>query len=367
MLTGDNGILRQAIQAKEVTNIANEREAIELTVTLAEANKNLNSTNKYYVGTPLYDKTLTNGNVWNIIVINNNQEVYGSGWNYIPIGTTINSYGKTQFEWLVNYNDGQIIQLEKGTYSNLSYASSLAITDGLVFNADPLNMSDSSSWGSSVTLYGFDNNENNTWNANSLTFDGIDDYIAINGNLDVEDEITIEFYGKINDYYKSAYKYVPLFSAYSNTKSTNVDGQGMRMWVNLKSIYTNFGYTSCGNSNIWENDRAQWNLQIQNLINLKSDFMYTATYKHSTCTYSAYMNGILVKQEQLDENYWNNFKDNEIPNIEYFQIGKARWNSVSGYLNGDVYSVRIYNKCLSDNEVLENYDKTVAYHNLNTD
>ena len=77
MLTGENGLLTQTVNAKKMTEVASEREAIELAVTLAEMKNSLDSSNKYYIGTPLYDKTLTNGNLWNIIVINDNQEVYG--------------------------------------------------------------------------------------------------------------------------------------------------------------------------------------------------------------------------------------------------------------------------------------------------
>ena len=56
---------------------------------------------------------------------------------------------------------------------------------------------------------------------------------------------------------------------------------------------------------------------------------------------------------------------NEIPNIKYFQIGKTRWNSITGFFNGKMYAVRIYNKCLNEKDIKENYNKTIACHNLN--
>ena len=365
LVLGPNGLITKAQEAALKTEEAQEKEEIEQSILLAKMNEYLDSSDSNHIGTPLYDKNLANGDIWNIIV-DSNQKVYGTGWNFIGKGTNIADYGEATKSWLINYDSGEIVELEEGTYTNLSYASSLAVTEGLVFNVDPMNMSDSSSWGEGVTLYGFEDNEEDSWTGNSLKFDGVNDYITIDGNLDVEDEITIEFYGKINNYYETEYQYSPLLSAYSNTKVADVEGLCMRIWARGKNISTNFGYVSCGNSNIWEGSGGPHNIIVNCDIKLNNDFMYTTTYNHSTCMYSVYMNGNLIKQEKLDENYWNNFKENEIPNIEYFQIGKARWNSITGYFNGDMYSARIYNKCLNSDEVLENYNKTVAYHNLNS-
>lgn len=364
MLVGDNGIIRQAERAKELSKASSEQEAMALVITLAQMESQLNASNSYYIGIPLYDKNFENGNSWNMIVLNNSQEVYGTGWNFVKQGTMVEGYGEIEQDWLMNFNNGQIIPLESGSYSYLSYESSLAITEGLVFNADPMNMTDASSWGDNVTLYGFEDNTSTSWNQNRISFDGVNDYIKINGNLSVEDEITLEFYGKFNDY-SGNYEYIPLFSAYSNSKASNVEGQGMRLWSMSKAFLSNFGYKSCGNGEVWENDSAPHNLKVKNVVNLKEDVMFTVPYRHTDTTYSVYKNGKLLKQAKLDENYWKNFKENEIPNVEYFQIGKVRWNSITGYLNGDMYSARIYKKCLTAEEVLQNYQKTVAYHQLN--
>ena len=124
---------------------ANEKEAIQLDISLANMEKKLDSSNKYYIGTPLYDKTMDNGNKWNIIVENESQKIYGTGWNIISKGTEINNYGKTQYSWIVNYTTQELKQIDEN-YTELSYKSGLAVTDGLIFNADSLNMSDANSW-----------------------------------------------------------------------------------------------------------------------------------------------------------------------------------------------------------------------------
>ena len=139
----------------------------------------------------------------------------------------------------------------------------------------------------------------------------------------------------------------------------------MRMYSFSDRICTNFGYESCGNSEIWENEYAKHNLTAYGKFDLNVDTMFTATYSHRDLTYSIYKNGKLLKKAILEASYWEKFKNNEIPRIEHFKIGRTRWNEITGYYNGLIYSVRIYNKSLSPDDVLENYNKAVLYHNLN--
>lgn len=365
MLTGQNGILTQAQNAKTETKTKSEEEAIRMSMTSNNMQNYIdNSSNTNMIGKKLYDKVLSNGNKWNIIVVNN--KTYGTGWNFIEKNTDITDYGTTKNAWLVNYQTGELIKLEDNQYTNLSYESGLATTDGLIFNMDVLNMSDSNSWGNGVHLYGFDDeNEQGGYKGNYFEFDGVNDYITVDGNLNIKDEITLEFYGSINGYFDTYYSYVPLFSAY-NARNGSTNGECMRMWLcNKNYICTNFGYNSCANESIWENSNAQHNLVIrQKIIELNADTMFTVTYNNSNQKYSVYMNGTLLKDAILDQSYWDNFKNNEVPKIEHFNIGTSTWNDITGFFNGKVYSIRIYNKALDANQVQENYNKAVAYHNI---
>ena len=363
-LTGQNSIIAKAVQAQKITEAKSEKEALELSVILANMENNLNGKNENYIGEKLYDKTLANGNKWHIIVLNTSEKKYGTGWNYIPEGTNINNYGLTKKDWLINFSTGEIEELEKDGYTELSYESSLAVTDGLVFNVDATNIQDSNSWGEGVKLYGFENNSESMYNGNALKFDGIDDYITVDGNLNVNDEITLEFYGRGNEYSNNTYKYIPMFDAYNNRIAGNVDGACMRMYIFFNQICTNFGYNSCENSEIWENTDSKCNLVSYANMKLGTDTMYTATYSHKDLTYSIYKDGKLLKKAVLGASYWENFRNNEVPKIEYFRIGRTRWNGITGYYNGLIYSVRIYNKALTSDEVLENYNKAVLYYDL---
>lgn len=352
-LTGNNGILTQANEAKNATEKASDDEMLDLHLisTKLENEK---------IGEKLYDKTFENGTRWNIWI--DDEKVYGDGWYYINKDTEIEGYGKTKNEWLINYDTDEKVVVDD-EFLNLSYSSSLAVTEGLVFNADPLNMSNANDWGENVILNGFDSNSG--WQENCILFDGVDDYIQVKGNLDVSDEITLEFYGKVNNSSDDKFKFVPLFGAY-NGKNANTEGLTMRIFFNNGKFSSNFGYVSCGNSNIWENAEAQQNLVVKSNFSFNTEKMYTCTFKHSTNMYSVYENGNLIKEEALDNSYWENFKNNEIPSIEYFQIGKVRWNSITSYLDGEVYSIRIYNKCLTSEQVKDNYLTTKTYHELNS-
>lgn len=57
MLTGHNEILTQAQNTKEETEIASEKEAIQLTI----INKESTDNSKYDIGEELRDRTLSNG------------------------------------------------------------------------------------------------------------------------------------------------------------------------------------------------------------------------------------------------------------------------------------------------------------------
>ena len=87
------------------------------------------------LGTILYDKNAENSTIWDVIVAN--EITYGTNWNYVEKGTNIEGYGTTQNNWLVNYETGEIIELEEGEYTRLTHGDNIGVTDGLIFNLDP--------------------------------------------------------------------------------------------------------------------------------------------------------------------------------------------------------------------------------------
>lgn len=188
-LTSENGVINKAGLAKKMTEISNEQEAIELNVTLAHMENRPDNSNKYYIGEKLYDRTLENGDKWNIIVENDSQKVYGTGWNFIAKDTEIQNYGKTKYSWLVNYNTGVVKQVDDG-FTELSYKSSLAVTDNLVLNIDATNL-ENDEWGDIEKHGDVKYSEENR----SLYFDG--DYLELTKNADFSNGFTFEIYANL--------------------------------------------------------------------------------------------------------------------------------------------------------------------------
>ena len=177
-LSGDNGILQNAVNAKKLTEVKSEEEAIKIIVTVVNS-ETIKENSQYYMGVELYDRTIENGNKWHILTNKNTDETYGNGWNYIKKGEEIQDYGETKYSWLVNYETGEVKQIEENEYIELYYGMNLAITEGLLLNVDPINMENESSWGNGVTLKGVQDGDWYGYNGDAILFDGVDDYIEI--------------------------------------------------------------------------------------------------------------------------------------------------------------------------------------------
>ena len=215
-LIGENGILNQATNAVEKNNIASEEEMLSQIVVSENADKiqNPELTSSYHIGTDLYDKTLENGDIWNIVVINDSQEDYGTGWTFIEKGTNLMDYGESKYSWLVNYNTGEKIRLEEEAYTRLDYGSSMAVTEGLIFNIDPTILegveaeelqNNPSVLGENVELKNFNWTEDSGLTSKSFNFDGQDDHINIlyddQEKFDTlyKNGLTFEFYGTVEE------------------------------------------------------------------------------------------------------------------------------------------------------------------------
>ena len=89
------------------------------------------------------------------------------------------------------------MELPEGGYTKLAYGDNLAVKDGIILNADPINMGDSNSWGEGVTVYGINEGDGYGWNETEFKLDGMDDYIEVyTENNSMTDGFTFEFYGK---------------------------------------------------------------------------------------------------------------------------------------------------------------------------
>ena len=215
-LVGNNWILNQATKAVEKNNIASEEEMLSQIVVSENADKiqNPELTSSYHIGIDLYDKTLENGDIWNIVVINDSQKDYGTGWTFIEKGTNLMDYGESEYSWLVNYKTGEKIRLEEDSYTRLDYSLSMAVTEGLIFNIDPTILEGVSQeelqnnpeiLGENIELKNFNWTEESGLTSKSFNFDGKDDHINIlyddqeKLNELYNNGLTFEYYGTIEE------------------------------------------------------------------------------------------------------------------------------------------------------------------------
>lgn len=410
MLTGSNGIVTQANLAKKMTEISSEEEAIQLKVTLASMQNKLDSSNKYYVGESLYDKTLENGDRWNIIVDNETLKQYGTGYSHISKGTEIENYGKTKYEWIVNYNTGEVIEL-KSDYTSLSYKSSLVVTKNLLLNIDAANVNDNiESLGSNTTLYYFDDNVYDTKEKRMSAykeearyedvtkFSGYDRQISndLNKYIDTEKK-SFKFYGNnyIELYSNNGFDFsngctFEIYGKLTGGTNTTVDDTFTGFWGLWEGKYnkqasTRFGYLESaqklhysltqwrgGYIGSWceggETGGAPWNQQyeINDFWNKENYFTFVfELLDDNTVTQKIYRDGELLAQGDLSNEYYSNFV-NEAKNSRYIELGRCSMSNESNwcYTKGDIYCSRLYNKALSSDEVKANVTKTKIYRQI---
>lgn len=409
MLTGKNGILSMSILAQKIAKASNEKEAIELIVTSFSLDKYSNKTSEYSIGKKLASKNLNNI-TYDIIVIKNSNQAYGDNWNYISEGTYIKNYGNTQSNWLINYNNSEIIQLEKDNYIEISSEKGLAVKDGLLFNLDAANVNtNSESWGDNVSLLYYDNNVYDTMekrneayqeqikhnNVSNFEYKGYDrnlannsiDYLnqeknafKFNGNnyieiynekgFDFSNGFTLEFYGNIKDFTQATinsnfYGILGIWDGiYVNQCKTRLG-----YYNNTKNIFYSLILESCSGYGSWgENGMHLYN-QVYPISNfIDADVYLTITFnptKKDNVTQTIYINGNKIADGWLSKAYYSRFVTNS-KTMNYIELGRCTISQASNwaYMKGMCYTSRIYNRALSDDEVSKNVEQTKSYRQI---
>ena len=397
MLTGENGILTQANKAKDETKIASEKEGLLLNV----ANYQITKDEKDKLGTTLYDKNADNTTIWDVIVAN--EITYGTNWNYVEKGTNIDGYGDIQNTYLVNYTTGKIIELEDGNYTRLTHGNNICVTDGLIFNLDPsiidttdiedLKTGNYESLWKDTTLNGFDWTENSGLTKTEFNFDGIDDYITVKYNSEEQKEalaqngFTFEYYGTIDkgtsyndndeiiDYPSlvNGNDYTGLFCYWTGQKNRQADFRfGIRVHNGTNQLLWNAGFEK-NISDYSIADVAMHNIGYPIDYTLKNEIYLTITldttnyYQKNEEEYYnqlVYVNGKKIYEAGYNKKNWDYFINNQLKNLNYFCIGRS---SMEGdgwwhYSKMNAYTLRLYNHALSEEEIIDNYEKSVTYH-----
>ena len=130
------GLFGKAKKATEKYKETEEKERIQTELYSMQIEMNTNNDSKTKLGKKLYDKNIENGSKWDIIVINDSKQIYGTGWIYLPKGSNISNI-TTQNSWLINTSNQDLTKLDDNSFTELSYSSTVGVTNGLIFNLDP--------------------------------------------------------------------------------------------------------------------------------------------------------------------------------------------------------------------------------------
>ena len=353
MLSGENGILNRATEAKRTYQISSEKEAISLIVASAQIDTSL-SNNANYIGKKLYTKNFVNSDKWDYIYTTNDNKSYGDGWYYITKNVNLDNYGKSQNEWLVNYDTNEIIELASDKYVEFSISNDVVITDGLIFNIDSndISVSDKSTWGNGVELYGFDNDESQD-NTNGLYFDGVDDYVSFKSNNTFDEGFTLSYYGLAsNNVVFSKQKDTPAYSC--------------RFGFEANSFAFNTSKKNANSSWASGIDEGSYGNLLTPCKCIEGNLCFIdLTFISNQNKFIIYQNGNYIAETTVDSEYWSGINGGkqilEDANLSFY-LGRwlgYNWN----YTKCTIYNLKLYNRSLSPEEIKENYTKTTAYHN----
>lgn len=367
-VVGDNGVLTQAQKASIETNIASEKEAIEFNmVDIAGdliAGKEIPE--EKYMGEELSEmKSVVEGD-WKSVIVGD--KTYEDGWYLLKKEDNIPNYGNAKSNWLINYNTGEIIGLEDGNYRIANANTSGALVDStLKLNIDPSNLQDISKWesnGIKVSFIGKNKeDENSGVKETEIKFDGVDDYLKIEGvDVNKSDGITFEFYGK--NYEASIYPLEKNYFEDNGTLTLKISSFRIRLDPFKNMIGCNFG-TGDSKSDLKDqsiSDGVHW-FYFKDLI-LNDEYNYfSITIDFKTNKVTLYNLGNKVKSTKCDKNYLDsgNIFNNSIPFTVGLHVGGS--TAVSSYNKFDLYACRLYTRVLSDKEIAQNYIATTNYHN----
>ena len=417
----DNGLFSKTKEAAKKYQTESEREALEMSIMSYKLGSNTEDESSK-LGKKLVDRSLENGSTWDIIVEKSNSKAYGTGWYYIEKGQDIEGFGKANNAFVVNYETGEIIELEEENYNNFNYKSTIAVTDRIIFNLDSANVDlNKESWGKNTTLYYYDNSKYGTVEERKKAFneekgknvetypegydrqksENISEYIdkktgAFNfsgnnyieiksdGEYDFTNGLTFEFYGKILDRVQavySGYRFTGLFGFWDGNLGEQCS---VRFGIHPDSNSIQYNLSKIEQFNEWgewskavTGANAPWNQMFTADAKLEGgDIYFVLSFDpnegkdENNMTQKVYlsagedMNGDLKRNTGwLSKEYYEEFVE-KVKELKYLELGRCTMSEPGNwsYLKGVCYATRIYNKVLKDEEIRENFKVTTAFH-----
>ena len=387
---------------------------------------NTNDTSVGLIGTRLYDKNSINSETWNIVIEYNsaNQEIarYGSGYYWLKAGETYVIDGKSmKFEndFVVDYANKTYIALS-GRAVNWNLDATLAVTDGLVLNIDPMSLADGE-WrqnASDSNFYDFYVKDNKTGKEENkeiqktgdVVYNSINKSLIFNRNIseaetygeggylklykndvDFTDGFTFEMYFNIPFYTyingeEGNTRRMALFSRMQSLDMP-IFTSSLRCAIAVDHLWIKtYGSSSWYDSGINCNTDNPGNINIKNFGNIKLNqpsyvtcvwisYDETQSNEYKEKYYDEYMieNGVdkviqYINGVEYASTYYGH--DSYVKGLEVwnkdecpFFIGAATMGYENNvyYLNGEVYTTRLYTQPMTPDQVKDNYDTTLKY------
>ena len=351
MLTGNNGILTQAQRAKELTEISSEEEYINLLIIEHEMDNNIT------YGEQLKEVQFNTVENTTSIYDAESGTTYANGWYYLK-PEDVDDY-ELKNSYIIDYETGEFVRFDEEKHRVVTNEL-LCITDGLVYSADPKNMTGSDSWGDAI-LHNFNEGDANSgWSENSLMFDGVDDGIEVKDNSDYSQGITLEIYFTLKG------KGTADLAQILMMKRTNNDN-GFFMYIGGDKAEDTEYYDhkrlviDIGGSG----ERFRTDTEIQENKPIYITYTYNPNaenekgilYANGTKTQTTNL-GIIGKlintpantPIQIGSDIYETYKVEDTYNRKY-------------PFCGEIYASRVYNRPLTEQEVKYNYDTTTQNNN----
>lgn len=236
------------------------------------------------------------------------------------------------------------------------------VTNGLVLYLDAGNTK--SYPGSGTSWFDLSGNNNhgtlfngpifNTSNKGKIAFDGSNDYISVVENFGMAPQIlTAEVIFRPNSTTNTGYGGNPASSQYlvarQNSRSSYFEGYVMT--YNENGSVSIVSTPSTGITQ-YVTSSSIGSIAIGNI------YVFVGIW--NTVTQQIYINGSFVNSGTKASNidYGNN---HTLKIGRFIPAGGATWDSA---FNGDVYGLKLYNRVLSDNEILQNYNAIKGRYRL---
>ena len=225
------------------------------------------------------------------------------------------------------------------------------ITDGLVLYLDAANtksyISGSTTWndisrgGNNGVLT--NNPTYNPLNGGNIVFDGIDDYIQINNSsiLNPTQKITLCAWSKYNGIYSGFY--APIIFK-KNTSSSYFE-QYQLVYLTNGTVQVALGN---GSTNQYATSPLSYTNQLINVV---------GTIDTPNNIIKIYVNGDLKATTSI-------IYPTMITSTNPVIVGGNAQSGFPGYMGGNIYNASIYNRVLSSEEILQNYNTTKSRFGL---